>query len=62
MLLFKNMVILNQNVIIYKMFSQVLYRFNELHKQALEFSSRLAQTRIMMAGAKFNSHDSGDSW
>ena len=35
------MVILNQNVIIYIMFSQFLYLFKELHKQASEFSSRL---------------------
>ena len=36
-----NMVILNQNVIIYIMFSQFLYLLKELHKQASEFSSRL---------------------
>ena len=35
------MVILNQNVIIYTMFNQFLNLFKELHKQALEFSSRL---------------------
>ena len=36
-----NMVILNQNVKIYFMFSYFLYLFKELPKQASEFSSRL---------------------
>ena len=37
---FLNMVILNQNIIIYTMFSYFLNLFKELHKQASEFSSR----------------------
>ena len=36
-----NMVILNQNIIIYKMFSYFLYLLKEVDKQASEFSSRL---------------------
>ena len=35
------MAILDQNVIIYIMFSEFLYLSKELHKQASEFSSRL---------------------
>ena len=53
----QNMVkILNQNVIIYVMFSYFLYLFKELHKQALKF---FLQTRTMVVGTKFNSRDSG---
>ena len=39
------------------MLSLFLYLFKELHKQASETS--VLQTRIMVDGAKFNSHDSG---
>ena len=35
------MVILNQNVIIYKMFSYFFYMFKEVHKQTSEISSSL---------------------
>ena len=48
----QNMEIVEQNVINYTMLSYFL--FKDLHKQASEFSSR-----IMVDGAKFNSHDSG---
>ena len=34
----------------------MFYLFKELHKKASEI---FHQTRIMVAGAKFNSHDSG---
>ena len=51
------MVILNQNVTIYIMFS---YFFVSVQRTAQTSFRIFLQTRIMVDGAKFNSHDSGD--
>ena len=56
MLLFKNLVILNQNDTIYTMFSQFLYLSKEMHKQASELPFSL---EWWWMHAKSKNHDSG---